>query len=412
MRSRIVVSLVVGLILVALGAAWTTMASTPARAADGGFSYTSLPDEVGLYLNDIAFVRDTVTLPVGDVRVLLPPGTFPNTLILTENGARVHSYRIAGQTAEVYYSQAVFPFSSASAYLPGGTAYTLTWESTLTGAGTREIKLEFLMTGGYWTPTYDMQILSDQSVQLAFFAEIHSTGLLLDSAKVALLAGRVDLSQQMETISEVTFNQYAAGYARDESGAMGGAGMSVGTVDLQHIYPVGEVTAGPGDTVYLNLADASLGARRLYVWNAAAEEQVSVIYKVMNTTEIPLAEGIVRTYQDGLFMGSDFIETTPVGSEGSVTVGHLPNVRARRTESQEYRSDALNDFYLHTVTLKLENFSEEDFPVMVLDFWLEEAWDFEFSMEAARDPNNLLRWDVTLPAGESLTITYTFRTEY
>jgi hypothetical protein len=41
----------------------------------GGISYASLPDEAALYLNDMAFVRDTVTLPAEPVRVLLPPGT-------------------------------------------------------------------------------------------------------------------------------------------------------------------------------------------------------------------------------------------------------------------------------------------------------------------------------------------------
>ena len=50
-----------------------------------------------------------------------------------------------------------------------------------------------------------------------------------------------------------------------------------------------------------------------------------MIHKVRNTTDLPLAEGIVRVYQDDLFQGSDFIETTPVGSEGSVTIGSLPD---------------------------------------------------------------------------------------
>jgi hypothetical protein len=48
----------------------------------------------------------------------------------------------------------------------------------------------------------------------------------------------------------------------------------------------------------------------------------------------------------------------------------------------------------------------------VLDTWEENAWQFEFTLEPKREPNNLLRWEVSISAGESLTITYQFRTEY
>jgi hypothetical protein len=374
----------------------------------GGMLYASLPDEAALYLNDIVFVRDTVVLPAEDVRVLLPPGTYVNTLILSENGERVHTYRVTPQASEAYYSQVVFG-SNARSYAAGGTAYILTWvsPSQATSEQTREVTLEYLMSGASWTPTYDMRIMGDQTVKLAFFAEIHSSALLLDSTTVYLLAGRVDLSQQINQVSQVTMNQYAVGYANETVSL---PALGVGTVTLQHIYSLGPVDAEPGDTLYANLADAALPARRLYAWNASQDQQVNVIYKVTNSTEIPLAEGIVRTYQDGLFMGSDFVETTPVGSEGSVTVGSLPDVRVRRTESQEYHGEVPRSYYQHSVTLEIHNFSQEDLPLIALDTWSDNAWQFEYSMEPQRQQDNLLRWEVNVAAGDSLTITYQFRT--
>jgi len=404
--------LALGVLAVILVTCGVLVAHGPAASAGsqkiGGMLYASLPDEAALYLNDIVFVRDTVVLPAENVRVLLPPGTFVNTLVLTENGQRVHNYRVTPQASEVYYSQVVFG-SSAGSYMVGGSSYVVTWESEPAAGGdqTREAKLEYLMSGASWTPTYDMQIVDDQTVKLAFFAEIHNSALMLDGTTVYLLAGRVDLSQQMNQVSQVTMNQYAVGYA-DEAVSLPALG--VGTVTLQHIYPLGPVDAEPGDTIYANLADTTLQARRLYAWNASQDQQVNVIYKVANSTEVPFAEGIIRTYQNGLFMGSDFIETTPVGGEGSVTVGNLPDVRVRRTESQEYHGEVAKAYYQHSAALEIHNFGQEDLSLIVLDTWSDNAWQFEYSMEPQRQQDNLLRWDVTVAAGDSLTITYQFRT--
>jgi hypothetical protein len=370
----------------------------------GGISYASLPDEAALYLNDMVFVRDNVTLPAEPVRVLLPPGTYANTLILTENGVRVSNYRVTPQASDVYYSQAAFRYGTPS-YGGGGSAYIITWDSDAQDA--REIELQYLMSGASWSPSYDMQIVDDQTVQLAFFAEISSTSLILDGADVFLVAGRVDLSQQLNQVSTVTANQYAVGYESAEPSTIG-----VGSVNLQHVYPLEQVSADPGDTVYVKLLDGTFEARRLVVWNASTDQQTNVIYKVKNSTDTPLAEGIVRTYQGNLFVGSDFVESTPPGSEGSVTVGSLPDVRVHRTASEEYHGEDRKPYYQHAVELKIENFSDEPLDLIVLDRWEENAWQFDYSLEPVRQPDNTLRWEISLPAGGDLTITYQYRTEY
>ncbi|NDJ79245.1 MAG: DUF4139 domain-containing protein [Chloroflexi bacterium] len=396
--------LVIGVVLAALigGAAWASREVVGASPPRGGeIFYESYPDEVALYLSDIAFVRDTVVLPAEqDIRIVLPPGTYPNTLVLYENGERVHNYRIAGRQAdEVFISNTYYAGS-------GGTAYIVTWEpGDTTETPTREITLEYLLPGASWQPSYDMLIQDEETVALAFFAEIANAALVLEDTTVYLVAGRVDLAGQVDQVSQVTMNQYVVGY--EDTVALPALG--VGTVDLQHIYPLGAVTAEPGDTVYVNLADAELGARRLHVWNAAISEETDVIYKVTNRTDVPLAEGIVRTYQDNLFIGSDFIETTPIGSEGSVTVGSLPDVRVRRSDSKVYQS---NDNYLNTVELEISNFGENGLDLMVLDFWQDRAWDYVFPDDYIPEQRvgNILEWEVTVPAGESLIIRYEFRT--
>ncbi|GEM_PF-1063047 len=375
-----------------------------ARASGGEIYYASRPDEVALYLSNIAFVRDTVMLPGGnETRVLLPPGTYPNTLMLTENGARVRNYRITPQSPDVYSD------IYSSTYVSSASAYILAWDSDVAADATREVKLEYLLPGAVWTPTYDMTIIDDQSVNMSFFAEIQNSALILDETTVYLVAGRVNLEEQVDQVSQVTMNQYAVGYS-NESVTLPSAG--VGTVDLQHVYSLGTVSAEPGDIVYSNIAGATFAARKQIVWNAAMQQETDVIYKVRNDTDVPLAEGIVRVYQNNLFMGSDFIETTPVGSEGSVTVGSMPDVRVHRTQSREYKADASNDYYFNTVTLEISNFGTKELSLLVLDTWLNGAWEFDYSLEPERGQDNQLRWEVTVPAGESLTITYHFLVDY
>ncbi|MBN1679894.1 MAG: DUF4139 domain-containing protein [Anaerolineae bacterium] len=405
---RLVMVVVVSVLAVGttLGFVVGVVSATPDRS-DGGIFYESRPDEVALYLNNIAFVRDSVVLPVGqDIRVLLPMGVYANTLILTENGERVQNYRLTPQSADNYYSDAML---SSAAYMGGGTVYILSWETNASAAAvdTREVMLEYLLPGASWAPSYDMTIIDNQSVTMTFMAEITNGGLVLDDTVVSLVAGRVDLSEQLDQVAMVTANQYAVGYERDD---VAGGGLGVGLVDLQHVYGLGQVSAQPGDTVYAKLAAGTLNARRLLVWNAATQQETDVIYKVKNETNMPFAEGIVRIYQDGLFRGSDFIETTPIDSEGSVTVGTLPDVRVRRTESQEYHAEG-DDYYQHTATLEIHNRGTEDLTLIVLDRWDPQAWDFRYSIEPQREQDNQLRWEVTVAPGESLLITYTFRTD-
>jgi hypothetical protein len=137
---------------------------------------------------------------------------------------------------------------------------------------------------------------------------------------------------------------------------------------------------------------------------------VTVIYKVRNETDEPLAEGIVRSYEDGLFIGSDLMELTPVGSEGSVTVGQLQDVRVDRSETTtEIDQDAYE--YLHQVVLTISNFGTESIDLEVVDVWLPEAEAFTFSAEPERETGNVLRWAVTVEPGEEEVIEYTFRVD-
>ncbi|MCL4251405.1 MAG: hypothetical protein KJ065_24855, partial [Anaerolineae bacterium] len=162
--------------------------------------------------------------------------------------------------------------------------------------------------------------------------------------------------------------------------------------------------------LYDQLFCGNLPARRLLLWNAPSDRQVATIYKVENASGVPLTEGIVRSYQADLFVGSDFIEFTPVGSEGSVTVGGLQDVRVDRVETVTYHDEWPSDQdTLHEITLTMSSFSTDAIALEVVDFYPPGASKFEFSAVPEFEPGNLLRWQVNVPAGETVEIVYSFR---
>lgn len=349
-------------------------------------TYISQPDEVYVFLNNIAYVRDTITLP-GDVAVslYLPPQIYADTLIIREDGARVSNYRIRQRDG-----QTLLEWTAAS------------------DSAVRSVMLEYLLAGLSWSPKYDMLLGDDaaETVEFSFFAQFQNQALDLDEVQVHLIAGRVDTSSQVDAVSTVTANQMIAGYEMAEAPSAG-----VGMATIQYIYEPGLIDALVGDTVFVRLMEKTLPARRLHVWNAPIDNQVSVIYKVRNDSNLPLAEGVVRSYQNDIFIGSDFIEVTPIDSEGSVTVGTLQDVRVSRAESIEaLQTNQVYDTRYH-VDLKLTNFAEESLVIEVVEYEHPDAIDFSFSMEPQREAGDLLRWVVTVEPGAELTINYEFTTQ-
>ena len=367
----------------------------PVQASDQ-IQYTSQPDEVAIFRNNIAFARDTLQLPGGvAVAIVLPNTIYQDTLILREDGERVPLYRMNRS----------------------GESLLLQWQSS-GSSDLREVTLEYLLTGLSWTPKYDLWIRNSvdedpnddiEMVDLHFFAEIVNSVLPFDDVTVRLVDGQVDTSQALTTVSTVTTNQYIAGY---ENFAAEATPTLAGAASIQHIYDIANLNANIGDTIYLSLQEATLSARRIHFWNASAENQVAVIYKVRNDTELPFAEGIVRAYEGGLFIGSDFVELTPIGGEGSITVGYLQEMRVSRSETVTSLSVYTEWDTRHDVTLTLTNYSQEEVAVTVVDYYPEQSTDIVLSLPAQEQSGNILRWEVTVPAGETLTITYQFKATY
>lgn len=359
-------------------------AGATSAAIDDAISYTSAPDRVAVFLNNVAYARDEVALPGGvDVRIVLPQTVYTDTLVLRENGERVSNYRLNWSTGQP----------------------TIKWQSA-TDSELRDVSMEYLLGGVSWRPTYDMWVGadSDETVGFDYFAEITDSSLELEDVETQLVAGMVDLNRPIAPAAELSANQRLAGFAEADTLAVSAP---VGQVDIQHTYDIGALTADPGDVIYSQLVGQDLPARRLHLWNAQTDSQVTVIYKVKNESDQPFSEGVVRNYQDGLFIGSDFIELTPVGGEGSVTIGHLQDVRVKREQTQAAVDMGRFDYQYET-TLTIENFTDNTIHMDVVDYLPPQAEELEASIDPQLEPGNLMRWPISVEPGDEMVITYEY----
>jgi hypothetical protein len=368
---------ILGVLLLAL--------AVPLVVAAQDLQAISQPDRIHIFQNNIAYVQDTLSLPGGaEVALALPTTAIIDTLVLREDGERVSSYTIQRDNQ-----------------------ITISWQSDSTEM-IREVTAEYLIEGISWYPKYDM-VINDETSSAAFdyFAEIQNNAFPLDSVEAFLVAGSVGTSQILDDRSAVAFNQL---YAEADFGSANTGNASIDSVTIQHVYDIGQLSVQANETLVTQIVSEELPVRRVLLWNANADNEVTVIYKVQNDTDQPFSPGIVRSYRDGLILGSDPIERTPVGSEGSVTVGTLPDVRVKREVTQEPTNPS--DYYdtLHTVTFEIENFSADTITIEVIDFYPVNSTALEFQDEPVTEPGNVLRWMFTLEPDETLETVYTFLT--
>jgi hypothetical protein len=354
-------------------------------SAQESVQVTSQPDEIAIFYNNVAFVQDTVQLPTGtSVQIALPDQVYAETLIVRENGRRVMNYNLVQENRLL-----------------------VEWDSTATG-DSRQVTLQYLMGGMSWVPKYDLFINGQDvdKVGFDFFAEIHNSTFESENVRVKLIAGSVALNTAYPTeyAPEPAMNQTVAGYAD----AAPPAPTMTGSTTIQYVYDAGEMALDTEGTQYVGLLSTDLAVRKINLWNANYDSQVYAIYKVMNDSDIPLADGQVHSYQDNIFLGADALELTPISSEGSVTVGMLQNVRVNRTEN---RTSLNTIFYSEevNVTLEMSNFSDEAVTIDVVDYYPTDGRDYTFSQDPEKQGDNLYRWSVTIPAGETQTITYKYK---
>ena len=140
--------------------------------------------------------------------------------------------------------------------------------------------------------------------------------------------------------------------------------------------------------------------------------------KIANTKEnklnIPLPAGKVELYhavKNGSikFVGEDYLDQIPTGSTATLTAGRAFDVRGKRKVLQYDRQRKSEEA---TIELQLRNTKEKEVTIRAIehisgDWVIRDATDMYIKKDAST-----IYFPLTVPAGETKTVTYTYRKEW
>jgi hypothetical protein len=110
-------------------------------------------------------------------------------------------------------------------------------------------------------------------------------------------------------------------------------------------------------------------------------------------------------------MGEDSITWTPKGRKAKVTIGNAPDIEvSKKTTTVDVGYNSYRR--KHTTTLKLKNYKSNEVTLMLTDYYPNNLEDgsFQTSHEFVQKPGNLMELNVTLAAGASEEIVYSYTT--
>jgi hypothetical protein len=180
-------------------------------------------------------------------------------------------------------------------------------------------------------------------------------------------------------------------------------------ISAHYTYDLPQAPLEKQGITFVGLLDKELKASQEFVWVTTTGEKVDIVYTITNDTGQPFAEGLVNVLKSGIFLGSDIIEWTPSGASGHVTVGSAVDIQAEKTVDIDYIKERNNDKeYLHKMKLTVKNFSGQTRTVKVFDQKYPDSVDYQFDTQPGSVGNNTYTWILTIPPGDSKTVSYKF----
>ena len=357
------------------------------QATDENFQpvYESSPKEAVIYNGNTALIKDMLTLYAEKkVSVLLPASVILESLTVYDNSAAVKS----------------FFFDTSNQ----GGLYKLNWQSN--SPGKRNVELNYLINGINWKPAYNMNIMDDTKVDFSYNVIITNNALDLKDVILKLVSGLIGSENNNDQRYNYNMNMTQSalpdtGYSSSVTGSE--------RVNAYYTYDLGSQTINRGGITSINLVTKNLSCTKYIVWDTRKGQRVDVIYKVLNDCDKPFAEGLVRIYQQDLYMGSDYVEWTPPGSKGSITMGGLSDIRVKKTVSIEEDPEKRGTKeYHHKITLEINNFDSKDLKLKVIDMKYPDRTEVKYDTSPSEEVGKTVTWEITVPAKENKKINYEF----
>lgn len=177
------------------------------------------------------------------------------------------------------------------------------------------------------------------------------------------------------------------------------------------------------DVAQVAIFDVTVPVKPTYEWNADGEE-VSYLVSLTNKSTQPLTTGPVFVLEDGRAIGQEQVKYTPAGATTEIRLSRGIGLKVEKQEAEAKRLAPVTvgktDYIPVQLkgTLTITNHKAQAATVKVLKTVrgrvdkLSDDGKVKQTQILNGEPNpiNDLQWNVTVPAGATKTITYTFET--
>jgi hypothetical protein len=340
-------------------------------------------------------------------------------------------------------------------------------------AGGQKLTISFLAKGITWAPSYMVDISNDDKALLAAQAAVINEACDLNDVTLQLVTGfpnlqfadvvsplalkenlaqflqaltkgqsergRPDVMSNVMTQSIAYSGSRGSGFAMPEYGAAQAGRVAE---DL-FLYPVEKVQLKKGAVGYCPLFTESVPYKHIYQWNIPdyvneqeryiynrrheqqreQEEEVWHCLRLENTTKVPWTTAPAETVKEGLILGQDTLNFTPVKGETTLRITRSVSVKAEQVELEtERKRDALrmygDSFDLITVqgNLSATNFQDKAIEMEIVKTLSGEVKQTQPETKIETLARGLLRmnaikkltWTIELKAGERKELSYIY----
>jgi hypothetical protein len=344
-------------------------------------------------------------------------------------------------------------------------------------AGGQKIIISCLAKGATWVPSYMVDISEPNKARLAAKAEVMDEVCDLNGVDVklvtgfpnlqfadvagpiamkenlaqflqALMKGQSEQGQAFRVLSNVMVQRQVMSY--DLAGMSGeqpvmpayGAAEVGKTAEDLFLYPVEKVRLAKGEVGYFPLFTDSVPYKHIYLWEIPnyvnpeggyydqgrqqrepEQQEVWHCIRLDNVMKLPWTTAPAEIVKDGVILGQDTLNFTPVKEKGTIKITRAMNVKAEQIELEKDRKHNAAQWYntnwdLVTVEGKLSVTNYQDKPI-TLEVTKSLSGEVKVMQPEAKleklakslrtvNANIRLRWIIELAAGEQKEIGYTY----
>ena len=330
-----------------------------------------------------------------------------------------------------------------------------------------KVWLQYLAKGITWVPSYMVDITDEDTATLSAKTLVINEAADLDNTRLLLITGYPQL-QYADVFSPISMKNsldeflaaIGAGSRLSGGGNMMakqrvmafdmavaeaapsvsyGAAASGLQVEDMFFYPVDGVSLKKNQSAYYPLFSEQLACKHIYKWdiadnvdsyyryNSSASEQEQVVWhciRLENSTELPWTSAPVAIVKSGLLLGQSTLDFILPKDEATVKISAAPSIKAKQNEYVSNRVPNAANFFgtnYDEVTIDAElyvsNTKGQSVDVEIsktITGKLVSTNPKPESSPAASNigninPTSKLNWTQTIPAGEEIKITYSYK---